>query len=149
MFKDRFPALTNVDPLEQLKLIGEPLFTEEDITATTHDLDHVLRRICVENKITHAYFNERYRMCAIHSWGRSPKDAGNDRSNLLKAIKAGRITARCFYEFVCSVLGWRIDSFAIHIIDEKGNRKEYRSNRTIPRRDGKEDPVIEIPDIAA
>lgn len=120
IFAKTLANASKADELEQLKLAGTPLFTDEDITETSWPLDRLIRRLCVENNITEEYFNERYKVFAMKELGMHPTQASNNRSNLVKALKAGNITYKRFLEVACMVLGFTIENMVFEFADKEG-----------------------------
>lgn len=113
----------DMQELEKLKLQGPLLFTEEDINATSWPLDQMLRELCVRNNITEAYFSEMFKIYALETLGKLPAQASNDRSNAVKALKAGRITYKRLVETVENVLGLKITSMKFVLETKDGNKQ--------------------------
>lgn len=108
-FDDLAGVTMSLDDVERLKNVGEPLFTKDDIYATADQLSQLFRSICVENHITEAYFNEKYKQYAINVLGKTPQSAANNRANTIKLMKHGdRLTWKKFLEIVTLVLGIRL-----------------------------------------
>lgn len=126
IFTARFENMQPVDELEQLKHHGDPLFTEnDDVYKSSWLLDRLLVKICQENHITETYFAEKYKMYGLKILGMHPTQASNNRSNLLKALKAGNITFKRFLEVVCKVLAFNIDQVIFEVIEPTGNKQAF------------------------
>ena len=130
IFTKTFANSKKVDELEQLKHIGPLLFTDAEIYATSWPLDRMLRRFCVENNISEAYFAEKYKLYALQELGMHPTQASNNRSNLTKALKAGHITYKRFVEVVCNVLGYVVEEMEFKISDKKGGSQSINFKET-------------------
>jgi hypothetical protein len=131
-FMNKISSITSSDELESLKRVGDLIFTEEDINATSWPLDRLLRQLFVENNITDAYFDAKYEIYSYVKLGLDKTKASNNRSNILKAIRKGRITYTKFLEVVSSILGYSISNMmyvfddpvgGTHTIELKENRK--------------------------
>ena len=118
------------DELEQLKYVGEQLFKPEEINATNHQLDKILRQYFVDNHISEEYFTEKYKLYALKELGMHPTQASNNRSNLTKALKAGHITFKRFLEVICMVLGNTIDSMTFIFVDNDGHSQTFSVSET-------------------
>ena len=130
IFAKTLANTTKVDELEQLKLAGTPMFTDDEINATSWPLDRLIRRLCVENNITEEYFNERYKIYAMKELGMHPAQASNNRSNLTKALKAGNITYKRFLEVACMVLGFTVENMVFEFADREGNVQKLEFRET-------------------
>ena len=130
IFAKTLANTTKVDELEQLKLSGTPLFTPEEINATSWHLDRMIRKLCVENNITEEYFNERYKIYAMKELGMLPSQASNNRSNLTKALKLGGITFKRFLEVACMVLGFTIENLIFELADKEGKLQTLEFKET-------------------
>lgn len=122
-FMARFAGVKKVDELEALKFIGEPLFTTEEITETAWPLDRLLRKLCVDNRITDAYFNERYKIYAYVKLGLHPTKACNNKNNIMKAIKKGHITYTKLVEVASKILGFEISNMVFTFNAPAGSRQ--------------------------
>ncbi|MBR1987407.1 MAG: hypothetical protein IKA36_00045 [Clostridia bacterium] len=120
IFSQTFANTKKPDELEQLKYVGEQMFRPEEVNATNHQLDRLLRQYFVDNHISEEYFAEKFKLYALKELGMHPTQASNNRSNLTKALKAGHITFRRFLEVICMVLGNTIDSMTFVITDDDG-----------------------------
>lgn len=126
IFTARFENMQPVDELEQLKHHGDPLFTELDpVFRSSWLLDRMLVKICEENHITEAYFAEKYKLYALKVLGMHPTQASNNRSNLLKALKAGNITFKRFLEVVCKVLAFNIEQVVFEVVEPTGIKQAF------------------------
>ena len=126
IFTARFENMQPVDELEQLKHHGDPLFTELDpVYKSSWLLDRMLVKICSENHITEAYFAEKYKLYALKVLGMHPTQASNNRSNLLKALKAGNITFKRFLEVVCKVLAFNIEQVVFEVVEPSGTKQAF------------------------
>ncbi len=112
------------DELEQLKTVGPLLFSEAEIYATPHSLDKVLRKFCVENNITEAYFTEKFKIFALQELGMHPVRESNNRSNTIKSLKAGYITYKTFIKVMCMVLGYTIEEMTFVFSDDDGTTQQ-------------------------
>ncbi len=121
IFSQTFAHTKKPDELEQLKYVGEQMFKPEEVNATNHPLDKLLRQYFVDNHISEEYFAEKFKLYALKELGMHPTQASNNRSNLTKALKAGYITFRRFMEVICMVLGNTIDSMTFVIVDDEGD----------------------------
>ena len=130
IFTKTFANSKKVDELEQLKHIGPPLFSDGEIYATSCHLDRMLRKFCVENNITEAYFAEKFKLYALQELGMDPAQASNNRSNLTKALKAGHITYKRFVEVICNVLGYVVEEIEYKISDKKGHQQSINFKET-------------------
>ena len=130
IFTQTFANSKKVDELEQLKRIGPLLFTEAEIYATPWPLDRLLRKFCVDNSITEAYFAEKYKIFALQELGMHPTQASNNRSNLTKALKAGHITYKRLVEVICNVLGYVIEEMEFKISDKTGESQSINFKET-------------------
>ena len=120
IFSQTFAHTKKPDELEHLKYVGEQMFKPEEVNATNHQLDRLLRQYFVDNHISEEYFAEKFKLYALKELGMHPIQASNNRSNLTKALKAGYITFRRFLEVICMVLGNTIDSMTFVITDDDG-----------------------------
>lgn len=113
-FDDLTGSLLTPDETEQLKLCGEPLFTEEEMNATCDHLVHMFRQLCVVEHITKEYFDEKYRRYAITVLGKTPQAASNNKSNIIKMLKRGdKISWKKFIELTELVLGLKPEMISI------------------------------------
>lgn len=124
-FENRFDQMVDLDELEQLKAQSPKLFTEEEMFASSWHLDLILRKICVENNISVAYFDEKYRLYATLVLGMDSVKTSNNRSNLYKALKAGNITYKRFIEVACGVLGFEIKDLDISLTTKTGKVQKF------------------------
>lgn len=132
-FLSKFTNIVKTDELEALKQTGELIFKPEDINATPWAPDRLLRRLFVENNITDAYFNEKYKIYAYLKLGLHPIKASNNRSNIMKAIKKGHITYTKLIEVINNILGFEITDMMFVFSDPSGSKhtiqlKENKSN---------------------
>lgn len=104
---------------------GKPMFVKEDVQKTPYSLTRILRMIFVENGITPEYFSDRFREYAITHKGLLPSDINTPKGNLLKALKAQRVTDKKFME-VLSILGYDVLSMTFELQDKDGNVVEYK-----------------------
>lgn len=130
IFSQTFAHAKKPDELEQLKFVGEQLFKQEEVNATNHQLDRMLRQYFVDNHISEEYFAEKYKLYALKELGMHPTQASNNRSNLTKALKAGHITFKRFLEVICMVLGNTIDSMTFVITDSEGTSQTLACSET-------------------
>ena len=130
IFSQTFLNMKKPDELEQLKYVGEQLFKSEEVHATNHQLDRMLRQYFVDNHISEEYFAEKYKLYALKELGLHPTAASNNRSNLTKALKAGHITFKRFLEVICMVLGNTIDSMVFVISDADGQSQTLSCSET-------------------
>ena len=130
IFSQTFAHAKKPDELEQLKFVGEQLFKQEEVNATNHQLDRMLRQYFVDNHISEEYFAEKYKLYALKELGMHPTQASNNRSNLTKALKAGHITFKRFLEVICMVLGNTIDSMTFVITDNDGQSQTLSCSET-------------------
>ena len=130
IFTKTFENSKKVDELEQLKHIGPPLFSDAEIYATSWPLDRVLRKFCVENNISEAYFAEKYKIYALQELGMHPTQASNNRSNLTKALKAGHITWKRLVEVISNVLGYVVEEIEFTISDTSGSSQSINFKET-------------------
>ena len=119
LFEHRFFGKTTYE-LDQLKVTGTPLFTKEDIFATTGLWDRILRGLCVRDRITVEYFNERYKDYALNVVFMAEGKVNTEKNNLLKAIKRGGITTNRFMVAVCNVLGYEISKVDLIMTTKQG-----------------------------
>ena len=130
IFSQTFANTKKPDELEQLKYVGEQMFRPEEVNATSHQLDRMLRQYFVDNHISEEYFAEKYKLYALKERGMHPVEASNNRSNLTKALKAGYITFKRFLEVICMVLGNTIDSMVFVISDADGQSQTLSCSET-------------------
>lgn len=123
-FLQKFQNSTRIDELEQLKLIGKLIFTEEDVNSSPWPPDRLLRRLFVDNRITDAYFNEKYKLYAYVKLGLPPSKASNNRTNILKALKKGHITYNKLIEVISNILGYEITDMILVFNDPCGRRQK-------------------------
>ena len=120
VFNDTFSEMNKLDALEPFKAQGELLFTKEDLMAENLGfLDRFIRTYCIKNHITYPYFYQRYRVHALMDLGLDPATASTNRSNLLRRIKDGGITLKCFMQ-VCAALGLTLDWIVAGVTDSDG-----------------------------
>lgn len=122
-FMERFANVNKVDELESFKFIGDPLFAEYEINLTAWPLDRMLRKLCVDNRITDTYFNERYKLYAYVKLGLHPTKAGNNKNNIMKAIKKGHITYTKFVEVASKILGFEVTNMVVVFNSATGERQ--------------------------
>jgi hypothetical protein len=60
IFSQTFANTKKPDELEQLKYVGEQMFRPEEVNATNHQLDRLLRQYFVDNHISEEYFAEKF-----------------------------------------------------------------------------------------
>jgi hypothetical protein len=120
-FISRFKAPSKTE-YEILKDQGEPLFTKEQLAESPGSLDRILRRICIENNISKAYFMEKYKEYAINKRGMFPSQAANNRTNLLKALYKGNITYKLMMTVLDHVLGFKLDDMKLVIKTSNGTK---------------------------
>lgn len=130
IFSQTFANIKKPDELEQLKYVGDQMFRPEEVHATNHQLDRMLRQYFVDNHISEEYFAEKYKLYALKELGMHPTQASNNRSNLTKSLKAGHITFKRFLEVICMVLGNTIDSMAFVITDAEGQSQTLSCSET-------------------
>ena len=119
-FEDLTGTLLPVDQVELLKESGDPLFTEEEANAACDQLVHVFRQLCVKERITVDYFNEKYKSYAIKVLGKTPTSAANNRANIIKMLKKGdSISWKKFLELTHLVLGLHPESISIQFSNVK------------------------------
>jgi len=95
---------------------GQPLFEETDpITTSTGWLDMLVHKLIVEDKITQEAFAELYRLYGTREKGFHIEQANNNKSNTIKSLRNGHISAKKFSE-VLRILGYDIDSLQIVLI---------------------------------
>lgn len=124
-FANRFEQMVDLDELEQLKAQSPKLFTKDEINESAWHWDRILRKICVENNISVAYFDEKYRLYATLVLGMDSIKTSNNRSNLYKALKAGNITYKRFVEVTCGVLGYKIEDLDISFKTKAGEVQRF------------------------
>ena len=113
-FEDLTGVLLPLDQVEQLKKIGDPLFTPEEVNASSDLLVHTFRRLCAEESITMDYFCEKYKHYAITVLGKTPQAAANNRANIIKMLKRGeRLSWKKFLELTQLVLGLKPETISI------------------------------------
>lgn len=120
-FVSKFESPSNAK-YELLKLQGEPLFTKEQLLEAPGSLDRILRRICIENNISKAYFMEKYKEYAINKRGMFPTQAANNRANMLKALYKGDITYKLMITVLDHVLGFELDDMTMVVKTQKGTK---------------------------
>ena len=119
----RFKTPTK-DKYELLKQQGEPLFTREQLEESTWCLDKMLRKICIENRVSKPYFMEKYKDYAINKRGMYPTQAANNRANLIKALYKGNITYKLMITVLDHVLGFELDDLTL-VVKTKTGTKVY------------------------
>lgn len=112
------------DKYDLLKQQGEPLFTEEQLSEATWCLDKILRKVCIENNISRAYFMEKYKNYAINKRGMFPTQAANNRANTLKSLYKGNITYKLLLTVLDHVLGFELEDMSM-VINTNNGKKSY------------------------
>lgn len=129
--KEEFDDITGCDTVsdvERLKNVGELLFDASEIYSTADQLSQIFRKMCVENNITEAYFNEKYKQYAINTLGKFPQSAANNRANTVKMLKHGeRLSWKKFLELTTLVLGLKIKDVTIRLYNSSTNKDQVFS----------------------
>ena len=108
---------------EDVNGIGEPIFTEADVQASCTQLTKILRRIFVDNNVTHQQLSECYRRYATNDMGEVPSRISSGKGNLRTAIMRDDVTFKKFAQ-VMQVLGL---TFNLNIEVMRGSQtKSYR-----------------------
>lgn len=115
--------------IEAIRRVGTPLFTEDQITETTWDLDKLLRRICVEHNITEEYFSECYKNYACNEYTEHVTLINNQKTNLLRTMKAGFITMKTLKR-VLAILNFTVVDMSLKIMDVSNRVEEYKLSNT-------------------
>lgn len=124
-FNDAVDTILPSGETESLKYEGPMLFTEKETTETSDLLVSVFRRLCVQEHVSLAYFNEKYKQYAILILGKTPQSAANNRTNILKMLKHGdKLSWKKFLELTQYVLGFKPEDVAFKFT--KTNNEEIQ-----------------------
>lgn len=118
-FSQRFLSGPRYTLDQTLMSSGAPLFVQEEVVASTHPLDVLLRSIFVKKKITKEYFSQQCRKYAIEVMGLMSSAANTPGSNLIRALKQGNISWMRFFEAL-AVLNLSIEDMSIKLSSING-----------------------------
>ena len=121
-FNNRFSSCNDIEEDDYLKKFGTPLFVKEDIYETSHELDIILRKACVETRVSETYFYEMFHRYNVKHNLYTPATERTHRNNLVRALRHGWITYARF-KLAATVLGFEI---VVPILRYKN--KEYRAD---------------------
>lgn len=103
---------------------GKAIFTQEDVEKSPWPLVRILRQAFVNNNITQDVFAQRHKDLRI-SEGVLPCQIPGKLNNLLKALRNDTITWGMFETIMFVIMGHRLKSLAITMVDPHGTEQEY------------------------
>ncbi len=123
-FKERFLNGPRCTAAELERSAGMALFTEDEVLATSHELDILLRSVFVRKRISKEHFAQQCRRYAIEVMGLMSAQANTPGSNLMRALKMGNITIQRFNEAL-QVLNFTISEATVTLADTDGKQETF------------------------
>lgn len=105
---------------ELIKDTGAPVFTKEQVLATTDPLTRIFRLILYKRKIKYAFFSAKVKEYYRDQLGESEYQAQTQVGNLKKTIYKGTITYLKFKVYLASI-GLDLTNISCSFIDQDGD----------------------------
>ena len=104
---------------------GNPklIFNIEDVTNTSNMLSRLVRLICYRERITHGDLDSAIAE-RVRRRGGNTKSLSYAKPNLMKAIKAEKVTFEKVVELFQQILGWNVD-IVIKLSRDNEETREY------------------------
>lgn len=123
-FRERFLNGPKCTAAQLAMTAGSPLFLPEEVLATNHELDILLRSVFVRKQISKEYFSQQCRRYAIEVMGFLSTQANTPGSNLIRALKIGNITIQRFNEAL-QILNFNIVEMKLTVTDANGVQETF------------------------
>jgi hypothetical protein len=108
-----------------LRGTGTPMFTTDQVFATSHFLDHLIRGIFVKLGVSKEDFNEMYARYTVEVLGLPKANANHNKGNLTKPLRNGNISPMVFQRTL-AVLKLYLTDVSISVIDTDGEETTFR-----------------------
>ncbi len=110
-----------LEKFQETKNNGIPLFSEDNVTTKAkNELDLITRKVLSDRHVTLEQFNDMFRDSVKELKDMDKSMISNQKTNLLTAVRNGRISFGKLKECLCSVLGLKLKDIKFTFEDTNG-----------------------------